>query len=78
MPTRNLRAVAKVFLNESLKNGITSGCVYCTVFPQSVDALFEEAEQLGMRLAAGKVLMNRNAPDYLLDTTKTATTTSRR
>jgi len=41
------------------------------VFPQSVDALFEEAERLGMRMAAGKVLMNRNAPDYLLDTTQT-------
>jgi guanine deaminase len=62
--------VAKVFLGENVRNGITSGCVYCTVFPQSVDALFEEAERYGMRLAAGKVLMNRNAPDGLLDTTK--------
>ena len=64
------RDVAKVFLRENLRNGITSGCVYCTVYPQSVDALFEEAEKLGMRLAAGKVLMNRNAPDKLLDTTQ--------
>jgi guanine deaminase len=63
-------SVAKVFLDECLKNGITTSCVYCTVFPQSVDALFEEAERLGMRIAAGKVLMNRNAPDYLLDTTQ--------
>lgn len=63
-------SVAKVFLNEQLKNGVTTSCVYCTVFPQSVDALFEEAEKLGMRIAAGKVMMNRNAPDYLLDTTK--------
>jgi guanine deaminase len=63
-------SVAKVFLNEQLKNGITTSCIYCTVFPQSVDALFEEAERLGMRIAAGKVLMNRNAPDYLLDTTQ--------
>lgn len=63
-------SVAKVFLNEQLKNGITTSCVYCTVFPQSVDALFEEAERLGMRIAAGKVLMNRNAPNDLLDTTR--------
>lgn len=63
-------ATAKVFLDECLKNGITTSCVYCTVFPQSVDALFEEAERLGMRIAAGKVLMDRNAPDYLLDSTK--------
>ena len=63
-------SVAKVFLDEQLKNGVTTSCVYCTVFPQSVEALFEEAERLGMRLAAGKVLMNRNAPDDLLDTTR--------
>ena len=64
------RSVAKVFLRENLRNGITCGCVYCTVYPQSVDALFEEAEKLGMRLAAGKVMMDRNAPDKLLDTPK--------
>jgi guanine deaminase len=65
------RSVAKVFLQENLRNGITCGCIYCTVYPQSVDALFEEAEKLGMRLAAGKVLMDRNAPEQLLDTPKT-------
>jgi len=64
------RSVAKVFLQENLRNGITCGCVYCTVYPQSVDALFEEAEKLGMRLAAGKVMMDRNAPEKLLDTPK--------
>lgn len=63
-------SVAKFFLGECLRNGITTSCVYCTVFPQSVDALFEEADRLGMRIAAGKVMMNRNAPDYLLDTTQ--------
>ena len=62
-------SVAKTFLAEQLKNGTTTSCIYCTVFPQSVDALFEEAERLNMRISAGKVLMNRNAPDYLLDTT---------
>jgi guanine deaminase len=64
------RSVAQVFLRENLRNGITSACVYCTVYPQSVDALFEEAERLGMRIAAGKVLMDRNAPAALLDTPK--------
>lgn len=65
-------AVAKMFLNECLKNGITTSCVYCTVYPQSVDALFEEADRLGMRIAGGKVMMDRNAPDYLLDTPQTS------
>ncbi len=62
------RATARLFLQENLRNGITTSCVYCTVHPQSVDALFEEAELLGLRLAAGKVLMDRNAPAGLLDT----------
>ncbi len=62
------RRVARVFLRECLRNGITTACVYCTVHPQSVDALFEEAEALGLRLAAGKVLMDRNAPEALRDT----------
>ncbi len=62
------RGVARVFLQESLRNGITTSCIYCTVHPQSVDALFEEAEKLGLRLAAGKVLMDRHAPEELLDT----------
>jgi guanine deaminase len=61
------QGVARVFLQENLRNGITTSCVYCTVHPQSVDALFEEAEKLGLRLAAGKVLMDRNAPDGLRD-----------
>ncbi len=65
-------SVAKVFLQECLRNGITTSCVYATVFPQSVDALFEEAERLGLRLAAGKVLMDRNAPEYLRDTAQSA------
>jgi guanine deaminase len=62
------RDVARVFLQENLRNGITTSCVYCTVHPQSADALFEEAETLGLRLAAGKVLMDRNAPAGLRDT----------
>jgi guanine deaminase len=67
---RYARAVARVFLQESLRNGITTSCVYCTVHPHSVEALFEEAERLGLRLAAGKVLMDRNAPAGLCDTAR--------
>ena len=61
-------AMAKVFCDELLRNGTTTALVFCAVYPQSVDALFEEGERRGMRLAAGKVLMDRNAPDALCDT----------
>jgi len=62
------RDAARNFLRECLRNGVTTSCVYCTVHPHSVDALFEEAERLGLRIAAGKVLMDRNAPEALRDT----------
>jgi guanine deaminase len=61
------RKVARTFLQQNLRNGITTSCVYCTVHAHSADILFEEAEALGLRLAAGKVLMDRNAPDGLRD-----------
>ncbi|MDP9800851.1 guanine deaminase [Arcanobacterium wilhelmae] len=65
-------AVARVFLDEQLRNGTTTSAVYATVFPQSVDAIFKEARERGMRLIAGKVAMDRGAPAGLLDTPQRA------
>jgi len=62
------RDVARMFLRECLRAGTTSAAVYCTVHPQSVDAFFEESAKLGTRMIAGKVLMDRNAPEALTDT----------
>ena len=62
------RTVADTYLKENLRNGITTASVFCTVHPASVDVLFEEAAARKLRLVAGKVLMDRNAPDGLLDT----------
>ena len=61
-------AIAKLFFRELLRCGTTTAAVYCTVHPQSVDAFFEESERYGTLMVAGKVLMDRNAPDKLLDT----------
>jgi guanine deaminase len=61
-------AMARVFCDELLRNGTTTALVFCAVYPQSVDALFAEAERRGMRIIAGKVLMDRNAPEALRDT----------
>ncbi len=58
----------KIFCDELLRNGTTTALVFCAVYPQSVDALFAEAEKRGMRIIAGKVLMDRNAPEKLRDT----------
>ncbi|MBU0807955.1 MAG: guanine deaminase [Gammaproteobacteria bacterium] len=60
--------VAGIFLKELLRNGTTTALVFGTVHKQSVDAFFEAAQALNLRMIAGKVLMDRNAPDYLTDT----------
>ncbi|MHC5225487.1 guanine deaminase [Ignatzschineria sp. LJL83] len=64
--------VAEVFLREQRRNGVTSSTVFCTVFPESVEAIFAEAEKYNMRIMAGKVCMDRNAPEALLDTPEKA------
>ena len=60
--------MAEVYLDEALCNGVTTASVYCTTHPHSVDAFFAAATARGVRMAAGKVMMDRNAPAGLLDT----------
>ena len=55
------------FLDALLAHGTTSAVVFPTVHKVSADALFAAAAQRGMRLIAGKVLMDRNAPEGLCD-----------
>ncbi len=64
--------VAEVFLREQRRNGVTASTIFCTVFPESVEAIFAEAEKFNMRIMAGKVCMDRNAPEALLDTPEKA------
>ena len=62
------RSVAERFLHELLCNGTTTALVFGTVHPESVEAFFEAAASLNLRMIAGKVMMDRNAPEYLRDT----------
>jgi guanine deaminase len=41
---------------------------YCSVHKTSADAFFAESARRGTRMIAGKVMMDRNAPQGLLDT----------
>lgn len=59
--------VARFFLDEMFRQGTTTAMVYCTVHPESVDAFFAECLTRGARMIAGKVMMDRNAPDGLTD-----------
>jgi len=61
------REVARAFVDEMLANGTTTALVFGTVHAHSADAIFEAAEAKGMRLIAGKVLMDSNCPPGLRD-----------
>ncbi|MBK7063353.1 MAG: guanine deaminase [Rubrivivax sp.] len=58
---------AALFLDALLAHGTTAAVVFPTVHKVSAEALFAAAHERGMRLIAGKVLMDRHAPDGLRD-----------
>ena len=60
-------AGAALFLDALIAHGTTSAVVFPTVHKVSADALFAAGQARGMRLIAGKVLMDRHAPDGLRD-----------
>ena len=61
------QTAAAHFLDALLAHGTTAAVVFPTVHAASVDALFAAAELRAMRVIAGKVLMDRNAPPDLVD-----------
>ncbi len=62
------RDVARLFLQELARHGTTTAAVFGTVHAEAIDVLFGEAMDSGLRVIAGKSLMDRNAPDSLRDT----------
>jgi guanine deaminase len=58
---------AATFLDALLAHGTTAAAVFPTVHKAATDALFAAASQRGMRVIAGKTLMDRHAPDALRD-----------
>jgi len=70
------REVAEFFVAELLRNGTTTALVLGSVHQSSVDAIFAAGLARGMRLIAGKAMMDRNCPDYLKDTPASSYTDS--
>ena len=66
------RGVAEVFLSELLRNGTTTAMVFGSVHAESVHAFFQAAQARGLRMIAGKVMMDRHAPVELLDTAQSS------
>ena len=61
---------ATFFIAELLRNGVTTALTFATSHPESVQALLGEAQKQQVRMIAGKVLMDQNAPDGVRDQTE--------
>ena len=69
--------IADAFLDMLLGHGTTTACAFGSSHPASIDALFTAAEARGMAMLGGKVMMDRNAPDSVLDTAQSSYDDSR-
>ncbi len=64
------KRIANELMDTLLRHGTTTSVAYCTSHPESVNAYFEAAQQRGMSVIGGKVMMDRGAPEALLDTSE--------
>ncbi|OJT99094.1 MAG: guanine deaminase [Rhizobium sp. 63-7] len=60
--------IARHFFDELIRHGTTTAVAYCSVHKASADAFFAESLRRNLCMVAGKVMMDRNAPQGLLDT----------
>ena len=66
------KQIASLTLDICIKNGTTTIASFCTTSPNSVDAIFDQAQKRNMCVVAGKTCMDRNAPEYLIDSVNSA------
>ncbi len=66
--SQHARAMANRFCDLLTDHGTTTAVAFCSSHKGSAEALFSEAYDRNMRMIAGKTMMDRNAPDDVLDT----------
>jgi guanine deaminase len=66
--TKHAEKVARALFDELLRNGTLTALIFSTIHPEATDIFFAEAERRGFRGIIGKTMMDRNAPESLLDT----------
>ena len=59
------------FLSTLISHGTTSALAFSSVHKGAADCLFQAADKRGMCLITGKTMMDRNAPNSVLDTVET-------
>lgn len=65
---QHARAMAGKFCSLLTDHGTTTAAAFCSCHNSSTEALFAEAADRNMRMIAGKTMMDRNAPEAVLDT----------
>jgi len=65
---KHAEMVARVFFEELLRNGTLCALIFSTIHYRATDIFFAEAERRGFRAIIGKTMMDRNAPEALLET----------
>ncbi|QCO55846.1 guanine deaminase [Pseudorhodobacter turbinis] len=65
---QHARAMAGRFCTMLTDHGTTTAMAFCSVHKASAEAYFAEAAARNMRMIGGKTMMDRNAPDAVLDT----------
>ena len=60
----------RIFVKNMQKSATTRACVFATLHRPATVLLMDMLEQSGLSTFVGKVNMDRNAPDYLVEETK--------
>lgn len=71
------RKIARWFFDELACNGTTLAVVFTTVHKDATDIAFQVAAEKGSRAIMGKVMMDRLAPDSLVEETKVSVAESK-
>ena len=59
-----------IFFHKLLKNGTTTTSTYVTIHKQATDIAFQSAKESGIRTFIGKVMMDREVPENMLEDTQ--------
>ena len=65
--TDHAQEIAVEIYEELLSHGTTTALIFSTIHAEATEIFFEEAARRGFRAIIGKVMMDRNAPDGLLE-----------
>jgi guanine deaminase len=64
------KGVYEKFVEELIRNGTTRACIYATIHKESTKVLMEILQEKGMSAYVGKVNMDQNAHELLMETTE--------